>query len=292
MTDRAGKAFVLLQRILPKHLMTSAIHWLAGIRAVPVKNWLISRFASAYDVDLEEVLLPVPEGFASFNEFFTRELATDARPIEMDPQTMASPVDGTVSAAGRIDGKTLIQAKGITYSLPDLLATDLAIAEEFVNGSFATIYLAPYNYHRVHCPLDAELRSALYVPGALYSVNEKTVAGLPGLFTGNERLVCRFRCAFGPMIVIFVGALHVGSISTPWTGKIRPQKSGVAQLLDLQQSRHSTELRKGDLLGWFNMGSTVILLLPERSCQWHPNLLPGSRLRMGEGIASVPSQPS
>jgi phosphatidylserine decarboxylase len=287
MNQVAGRAFVLLQRVLPKYLMTAAIHSLARIRYLPVKNWLIARFVAAYDVDVDEVRRPVPDGFDTFNDFFTRELTPEARPVDGTKDSLISPVDGTVSAAGPIRGDTLIQAKGISYTLPDLLATDLALSAEFADGSFATIYLAPHNYHRVHCPMDAELVSARYVPGHLYSVNAQTVTGLPGLFTGNERLICQFQSANGPMILIFVGALHVGSISTPWTGEIRPQKNGVVQQQELPPGGHSKIVARGDLLGWFNMGSTVILLLPPGRCRWLDHMTPGSPLRMGQRIAAL-----
>ncbi len=287
MNGVAAAVFVLLQRILPKHLMTRAVHRLSRIRSVAVKNWLIRRFAAAYDVDVEEISAPVPEGFDTFNEFFTRELAPGARPIDSRPDSLVAPVDGTVSAAGHIDGETLLQAKGIDYTLTDLLATDLVDTRNFTGGCFATIYLAPYNYHRVHCPVDGELISAHYVPGQLYSVNKMTVSRLPALFTGNERLICHFRTATGPMILVFVGALHVGSISTPWTGEIRPRKRGIVEDRDLHHGSHSRQLARGDLLGWFNMGSTVILLLPEGYCHWLDNMAPGSRLKMGQRIASL-----
>jgi phosphatidylserine decarboxylase len=283
----AGTVFVLLQRVLPKHLMTRVVHRLTRIRATALKNWMITRFVAVYGVDVEEISSPVPDGFDTFNAFFTRELAPGARPIDARPDRLVSPVDGTVSAAGRINGETLIQAKGIDYTLSDLLATDLADTRDFADGSFATVYLAPYNYHRVHCPFASELISARYVPGQLYSVNETTVSRLPALFTGNERLICHFRTAAGPMILVFVGALHVGSISTPWTGEIRPRKRGVVEDRDLHQSGQSRQLARGDLLGWFNMGSTVILLLPEGYCSWLDNMAPGSRLKMGEPIARL-----
>lgn len=283
--------FVLLQQVLPKHLLTAVIYRLARIRNVAFKNWFISRFVAAYKVNVDEVATPVPDGFVSFNDFFTRELAAGARPIDESGQAVISPVDGTVSAAGKIDGQALFQAKGIHYTLPDLLASDLEVAKSFVNGRFATIYLAPYNYHRVHCPIDGELQSALYVPGSLYSVNEATVEKLPGLFVRNERLVCNFRTRSGPMVLIFVGAMNVGSISTPWTGEIRPRRSGVVQLQDLQSAGHSRELAKGDLLGWFNMGSTVILLTAGDSCRWLDNMTPGAKLKMGEAIGTLADLP-
>ncbi|MCI0517585.1 MAG: archaetidylserine decarboxylase [Woeseiaceae bacterium] len=283
----AGTLFVLLQRALPKHRMTRIVYRLSRITLRPVKNWLITRFAAAYNVDVNEAALPVPDGFATFNAFFTRELAAGARPIDTQPNVLVSPVDGTVSAAGRLNGETLLQAKGIDYTLTDLLATDLADTRNFYDGSYATLYLAPYNYHRVHCPAACELVSARYVPGQLYSVNDTTVSRLPDLFTGNERLICHFRSATGPMVLVFVGALHVGSISTPWTGEIRPRKRGVVEERDLQKSGHTRQLARGDLLGWFNMGSTVILLLPGDRYSWLDNMVPGNRLKMGERIANL-----
>jgi phosphatidylserine decarboxylase len=279
--------FVLFQRILPKHLLTALVYRLARIRIAALKNWFITRFIAAYKVDVDEIDTAIPDGFASFNDFFTRELAPGSRPVELAADILVSPVDGTVSAAGKIDRQSVFQAKGISYSLADLLASDLEIADRFVDGSFATIYLAPYNYHRVHCPLAGELQSAHYVPGDLYSVNEATVAKLPGLFVRNERLVCRFRSSIGPMILIFVGAMKVGSISTPWTGEIRPRQRGDVQLQDLAQSGASRKLQKGDLLGWFNMGSTVILLTPGNHCRWLENMTQGMQLKMGEAIGHL-----
>ena len=157
-------------------------------------------------------------------------------------------------------------------------------AERYSNGSFATLYLAPYNYHRVHCPLEAELVAARYVPGALYSVNSATVSLLPNLFTRNERLICHFNSDAGPMILVFVGALHVGSISTRWTGQIRPQSRGVVQDLDILKREPVTRVMKGELLGWFNMGSTVIVLFPPGACEITSDLQPGDTVRMGQSI--------
>jgi phosphatidylserine decarboxylase len=279
--------FVLFQKILPKHLLTNLVYRLARIRVAAIKNGFITRFIAAYKVDVAEIDTPIPDGFACFNDFFTRELAPGSRPVDPAPHVLVSPVDGTVSAAGKIDGQTVFQAKGISYSLIDLLASDIEVADLFVDGNFATIYLAPYNYHRVHCPLAGELQSALYVPGNLFSVNEATVAKLPGLFVRNERLVCTFCTSIGPVVLIFVGAMNVGSISTPWTGEIRPRRSGVVQLQDLEKSGRSRTISKGDLLGWFNMGSTVIVLTPGHHCQWLGNLTQGSRLKMGEAIGHL-----
>ena len=233
---------------------------------------------------MQEIGVPVPAGFPTFNDFFTRQLIDDARPVDRAAESLVSPVDGTVSAAGKIDSDMLLQAKGLHYSLSDLMMTDIDDAARFNNGVFATLYLAPHNYHRVHCPLNASLIAARYVPGALYSVNESTVSILPNLFTRNERLICRFDSDAGPMILIFVGALHVGSISTPWTGRIQPRRKGVVHDIDIGANEHPTSVNKGDLLGWFNMGSTVILLLPQGTAAWEETLARGSRVRMGERI--------
>jgi phosphatidylserine decarboxylase len=274
-----------MQYILPRHWLTAATWRVARIRQPRVKDFLITQFARAFDVDLDEVKLEVPAGFATFNDFFIRELKEGARKIDEDEDAIVSPVDGTVSFAGDIRGDTIFQAKGIDYSLGDLLATDLDEAERYIDGCFATIYLAPYNYHRIHAPLAGELVAARYVPGDLFSVNEATVAQVDGLFRRNERLVMHFRTDFGPAVLIMVGALNVGSISTPWTGEIRPRKSGVVDVLDV--STHPTQVAKGDLLGWFNMGSTVILLLPGGACEWDDDLEPGETLRVGEEIGEL-----
>ena len=274
--------FVILQYLLPKHWLTAAIYRVARIRNRGIKNFLIARFVRLYEVNVEEVTLAVPEDFATFNDFFVRELADGARTVDGHADTIVSPVDGTVSLAGKLRADTLLQAKGLDYSLDELLTTDLEQATFYVNGRFATIYLAPYNYHRVHAPFDGELVAARYVPGALFSVNETTAARVAGLFRRNERLILHFRTANGPAVLIFVGALNVGSISTPWSGEIRPRKSGIVDVIDL--SGHDTHVQKGDLLGWFNMGSTVIVLLPDGIGEWRDDLEPGTTLRMGESI--------
>ena len=277
--------FVMLQYVLPRHWLTALIWRIARIRNPRIKDFLIMNFSKAFDVDLDEVKLAVPGEFATFNEFFIRELRDGARKVDDDADAIVSPVDGTVSFAGPIRGDSIFQAKGIDYSLGDLLATDLAEAEQFIDGNFATIYLAPYNYHRVHAPLAGDLVAARYVPGDLFSVNEATVSRVNGLFRRNERLVMHFRTERGPAALIFVGALNVGSISTPWTGEIRPRKTGVVDVLDT--SGHPALVQKGDLLGWFNMGSTVILLLPKGMCEWDDDLEPGETLRMGQDIGEL-----
>ncbi|MGI9238320.1 MAG: archaetidylserine decarboxylase [Woeseiaceae bacterium] len=279
-----ARAFVILQYLLPKHWLTAVVYRVARIRNSTIKNFLISRFVQFYDVNVEEIKRDLPAGFTTFNDFFVRELNSDARDIDGDASSIVSPVDGTVSLAGSLREESLLQAKGIEYSLDELLATDIEECAAYANGRFATIYLAPYNYHRVHAPFDAKLVAASYVPGDLFSVNDATAALVAGLYRRNERLVMHFRTARGPAVLIFVGALNVGSISTPWSGEIRPRKGGIVDALDI--SRHSTAIKKGDLLGWFNMGSTVILLLPDNTGEWRCELKSGQTLRMGEPIGN------
>jgi phosphatidylserine decarboxylase len=279
--------FVALQYLLPQHLLTALIWRVARIRHVGIKNFLITRFVDLFDVDIDDVKLNVPNDFATFNDFFVRELVDEARPIDAASDSIVSPVDGTVSIADEIRSDSIIQAKGIDYSLDDLLATDLEQAAAYVDGSFATIYLAPYNYHRIHAPWAGELIAARYIPGDLFSVNEATVARVDGLFRRNERLVMHFNTDRGAAALIFVGALNVGSISTPWSGELRPKKTGVVDVLNL--SSHTTSVEKGDLLGWFNMGSTVILLRPPGTCEWDEELRAGKTVRVGEAIGHSPS---
>ena len=263
------------------------VYRITRIRLPLIKDFFIRAFVKFYEVSLDEVLKSVPDGFTSFNEFFIRELKSRSRPIDASDSSVVSPADGFVSAAGRIEKNSLFQAKGHRYGLEDLLATDLDDAERYYDGSFATIYLAPFNYHRVHAPLAGELVAARFVPGTLFSVNPTSVSFVPGLFARNERLICHFRTAAGPMVLIFVGALNVGSITTPWTGELRPRKGNVVENINLQSSSEPKTVAKGNLLGWFNMGSTIILLLPPRICQWKPGLESGDPVRMGEALGRI-----
>lgn len=290
--SRSGAiAFVWLQRILPKYLLTAIVYRLARVRLQPVKDWLIRRFVGLYDVDLQELEQKVPDDYATFNDFFTRELSPGQRPVDPAAEAIVSPVDGTVSACGSIARNMILQAKGRHYSLQELLATDLQEADEMIDGSFLTAYLAPFNYHRVHCPIAAELVAVRYVPGDLFSVNDATVTHLPRLFARNERLICRFESTAASMILIFVGAMHVGSISTKWTGEIRPRRKGVVRDFDPGAFDRTLSVVRGGLLGWFNMGSTVIVLLPPGRCRWRPDMLPGRPLRVGEAIGTMAGRP-
>jgi len=280
-----ARLFAYVQYLLPKYLLTAIIYRIARVRSEGFKNFLIKHFVRLYDVETNDILLPLPEGFATFNDFFTRELNDEARPIDADARSIVSPVDGTVSQAGSLQDTDILQAKGIDYSLDDLLAINLDEARAFADGRFATIYLAPYNYHRVHAPLAGKLVSGSYVPGDLFSVNTATATHIRGLFRRNERLILNFETAAGHAALIFVGALNVGSITTPWTGEIRPRHKGVVESIDLGDQ--PIDIAKGDLLGWFNMGSTVIMLLPDGIAEWNDNMLTGNTLRMGESIGKL-----
>ncbi len=272
---------------MPKRLVTALVYRLARIRVRAIKDLLIRSFLKIYTVNLDEVPKSVPDGFESFNDFFIRELKSESRPIDSSDSSIVSPADGFISAAGGIEKNSVLQAKGLNYSLEELLATDLDEAQSYYDGLFATIYLAPFNYHRVHAPLAGELVAARFVPGTLYSVNETTVSNLRGLFVRNERLICHFKAAAGPYVVIFVGALNVGSITTPWTGELRPRKGNIVDNIELHGSTSPRTVDKGDLLGWFNMGSTVILLLPPQVCEWGSGMGIGDALKMGEAIGQL-----
>jgi len=280
-----GRLFVLLQYLLPRHVLTAIVYRLARLRQPAIKNAMIRSFVRLFDVDLGEAMASSPDDYETFNAFFIRELRPGARPVDRDAGHIVSPVDGTVNSATDLDEHSIVQAKGIEYSLDELFAIDLAEARAFANGSIATIYLAPHDYHRVHMPFDGTLEAAHYVPGDLFSVNRVTSASIRGLFHRNERLNLYFATEFGPAALILVGALNVGSISTPWTGEIRPRKSGVVERLDI--SARPGSVSKGELVGWFNVGSTVILLLPEGSARWLDSAAAQSTVRMGQAIAEL-----
>jgi phosphatidylserine decarboxylase len=283
-----ARLFVALQHVLPQHAITGLVYRLARIRTPWLKRLLIRGFLQLYTVDLAEAANADPESYATFNEFFTRALRPGARPPCTGERDVASPCDGTVSQRGTIAAEGLLQArlvaKSHSYSLESLLA-DPVLATEFVGGEFATIYLAPYNYHRVHMPLAGRLRAVRYVPGKLYSVNAATALGVPNLFARNERVVCLFDTQAGPMAVIFVGALNVGSVGLVFAGDVTPTRPRRGRLLDIPAE--PLVLERGAELGRFNMGSTVIVLLPRGSCTWDPSFLPGRPVRLGTAIARL-----
>jgi phosphatidylserine decarboxylase len=283
MTAGAGSRwFVRLQYILPQHALSRLILAATRVRVTWFKNLLTRGFLGLYAVDLTQAAEPDPYRYASFNAFFTRALAPAARPIDAAGDSIVSPVDGRVSQIGLIENDSLLQAKGRHYLLGDLLA-GADWASEFVGGRFATIYLAPTDYHRIHMPVAGSLQETLYVPGRLFSVNAVTAENVPNLFARNERVVTLFRGSHGRFAVVLVGALNVGSMATVWAGDITPRRP--RRVTRLPPVR--VDLAKGAELGRFNMGSTVILLFAPGHAEWAPGLQCGARLRVGQAIGTA-----
>ncbi|MBC7982438.1 MAG: phosphatidylserine decarboxylase, partial [Candidatus Obscuribacterales bacterium] len=254
----SDRAFALLQHLLPKHLLSRVIYALTRSEQVWIRNLVLGIFLRGYRIDMSLAVEKDPYRYPSFNAFFTRALHSTARPIDAAESSLVSPVDGTVSQSGLITHDTIVQAKGRDYSMTELLGGDDVRAAKYLGGSFACIYLAPYNYHRIHMPLTGTVRETIYIPGDLFSVNAATARAVPRVFARNERVVCDFvgtppsNCDFA---MVFVGALHVGSIETTWCGEINPppRPSKSPEALRAGQGR---VLAKGDEAGRFNMGST------------------------------------
>ncbi len=280
----ADRLFVWMQYVLPHHTLSRLVGGLAASEKPWIKNPLIKWFSQRFGISLEEAKIQDPTAFPSFNAFFTRALQEGARPIDATEQGIVSPADGVVSQCGQIRGSDVLQAKGAYFSVYELLGGDAALAEEFINGHFATIYLSPKDYHRVHMPISGTLRKILYVPGRLFSVNNATAEQVPKLFARNERAVCVFDTDAGPVAVILVGAMIVAAIETVFTGQITPLANKV-QTIDF--SKQPLNREKGEELGRFLLGSTVILLFPENACQWQPELAAGSTLKMGQLIGKT-----
>ena len=270
-----GRLFAAVQRLLPQHALTRGMGRLAASETAWVKDTFIRIFSGIYGVDLAEAARSNRSGYRSFNEFFTRELKAGARPFPADERAIACPADGSVSQSGRIEANRLFQAKGIHYSLASL-AGDLG--DGFDGGSFVTVYLAPHNYHRVHTPGAGLLTAARAVPGALFSVNAGTESSVTGLFCRNERLVCRLQTRRGDLLIVLVGALIVGCIATPWPSPVSPYRA-------LETRRPNATLARGEELGRFLLGSTVILCAPPATTRFE-TLAAGQSVKVGETIGS------
>lgn len=281
-TSTGDRLFALIQQLLPTRWLSTAVFHLTQIEAPWFKNALIRLFLKGFTIDLSEAEYERIANYRSFNHFFTRALKPGARPLPSDPQVFVSPVDGTVSQFGDIRDGRLIQAKGRDYSLLELLGGEPTLADKFARGRFCTIYLAPYNYHRIHMPITGRLSHWSYVPGRLFSVNSATARALPNLFTRNERVNAIFDTDAGPVGLAMIGALFVGSMETVWAGRITPPH--LRDEPHHYQPMESVTLGRGDEMGRFNMGSTVILLLPENGLDWEPTLQPGQAIRMGQAL--------
>jgi phosphatidylserine decarboxylase len=286
------RVFVATQYVLPQHFLSRLVYRLTRSRSPGLKNTLIRSFIRGFSPDMTDALQPDPLAYGSFNEFFTRALKPGARRID-DGEVLVSPVDGAVSQIGPLDGTSLLQAKGHTYSVEALLDCPPAgnqWAARFLGGGFATLYLAPFNYHRIHMPLDGTLRAAWYVPGKLFSVNAVTAAAVPGLFARNERVVCIFEDGPRLFALVLVGALFVGSMETVWHGEITPRTPREPLQLPLETARAPLRLAKGQEMGRFNMGSTVILVTPADLVQWLPSVRARDSVRVGQSLARLCDQ--
>jgi phosphatidylserine decarboxylase len=280
----AEKLLAVMMEILPHHLLSGLMYRIARIEVPFIKNTIISQVVKHFDVDMSQAVVKDPLAYKSFNDFFTRKLETDARPIAGSDSDIASPVDGQVSQSGIVDEGKLIQAKGRYYSLKALLGGDAEMTKQFENSSFSTIYLSPRDYHRIHMPVDGHLSKMVHVPGRLFSVNHATTHAVNNLFARNERLICQFDTESGPMIMILVGAIFVGSMETVWSGLVTPVSQRISNWDYDQQQAQQVFLRKGEEMGRFNMGSTVILLFPENRAAWDQEHTTGQHVRMGQRI--------
>ena len=279
------KLFIIFQHLVPQHLLSRCTGWLAELEhPVAVKNWVIGLFIKHFNVDMSEALEPDYRQYANFNAFFTRPLRADARPVaEAD---IVCPADGAISQLGDIQGGRIFQAKGQDYSCVELLGGDPEWAAQFAGGKFATIYLSPRDYHRVHMPLAGKLLGTTYIPGDLYSVNTTTAENVERLFARNERLVSYFDTPAGPMAMVLVGAMVVAGIETVWGGQVAPPpKTPVSQ--DYRQAPQAVALASGEEMGRFKLGSTVILLFPENAVDWDPRYAASTPTRLGEPLASI-----
>jgi len=272
---------VLPQYLLPKQALTLLAGRFASWQGEAVTQWAIRRFIARYGVDMGEAAQPDTAAYASFNAFFTRALRDGARP--MAQADLVCPVDGAISQFGPIHGDQLFQAKGHHYTSTALVGGDAALAARFQNGHFATLYLSPRDYHRIHMPCAGELTRMIHVPGELFSVNPTTARGVPGLFARNERVVCVFEGASGPFVLVLVGATIVGSMATTWHGVVNPPRPG--ELREWRYAPGQVSLQQGDEMGRFLLGSTVVMLFPAGPLQFNPSWAPARPLRMGEAMA-------
>lgn len=272
---------VLPQYLLPKQALTRFAGLVASAKGGGTTTALIRWFIGKYGVDMSEAADPDPAHYASFNEFFTRALRPGVRPLA--PAEWVCPVDGAISQFGAIERDQIFQAKGHAYSTTALVGGDAALAAQFQDGHFATIYLSPKDYHRIHMPCEGRLRRMIHVPGDLFSVNPTTARGVPGLFARNERVVCVFDTAHGPFVQVLVGATIVGSMATVWHGVVNPPRPGT--LREWTYADGQVTLARGAEMGRFLLGSTVVLLWPRGTLRFNPAWAPAGAVRMGQAMA-------
>jgi phosphatidylserine decarboxylase len=271
------------QYLMPKRLLTMAAGHAASLEGGALTQWMIRKFIAKYKVNMAEAANPDPASYKSFNEFFTRPLREGARPIADSP--LVCPVDAAISQFGPIERDQIFQAKGHSYSTRALVGGDQQLAHQFDHGHFATLYLAPKDYHRIHMPCEGRLKRMIYVPGDLFSVNPLTARHVPSLFARNERVVCVFDTAFGPFVNVLVGATIVGSVATVWHGVVNPPRTR-----DIREWRYDKEnivLGKGDEMGRFLLGSTIVMLFPQNVVSFHADWAPTRPVRLGEAMGKV-----
>lgn len=277
---------ILRQYVVPHHLFSRLMGWFTTRTFAWLKNWQIRTFIKTYHVEMSEAEHATPENYVNFTHFFTRHLKAGARPLAGSENDVISPADSRIAQMGDIEGDRLIQAKGHSFSVDELLGGDADLAGEFQDGSFSTLYLAPADYHRVHMPIKGRLTKMIYVPGKLFSVNLHTADHVPKLFARNERVVCIFETERGPMAMVLVGAMFVASICTTWAGVVTP---GAKKAITVEnyESGAPIILNRGDEMGYFNFGSTVILLFGKDKINWTDNYGLGDHILMGQSLESV-----
>ena len=281
----SARLFIALQHIIPQHLLSKMMWKLTRCEYKWLLKLILPFFIRQFKVNMQEAKNSDWKSYSSFNNFFTRELKEDAREVCSDKKLIASPVDGAISQLGEINNDLIFQAKGHAYSLTQLLGNREDLGETFKDGKFNTIYLSPKDYHRIHMPVDGTLTEMIHVPGELFSVSPTTVENVPALFARNERVICLFDTDAGPMAMILVGAIFVGSIETVWHGEVTPPSA--KEIRNWLYEDEEKSFAKGEEMGRFNMGSTVILLYAENKMNWAKGLEADQIVRLGEAIGSI-----
>ena len=283
----------VLLYLLPHHSLSRIVQWSTRSQRLPFRKFTTRWFIRHYNVDMSEALEPDPDAYPDFNSFFTRALRPEARPVVQEAGQICCPDDGTISQLGDILGERIFQAKGHTYTLVEILGGSEERAQPFLGGRFATTYLSPGDYHRVHMPLSGRLVEMTYIPGRLFSVAPDYTESVPRLFARNERVACVFQTEAGPMAVVLVGAIFVGSIETVWAGEITPPRGKAVKVTGYTASDPVIQLERGEELGRFNMGgSTIITLFGPGCVNWNSGLVPAMRVKFGQSLGQVRRPPA
>jgi phosphatidylserine decarboxylase len=275
---------LLLQYLLPHYILSRLVAKMANCRVRLVKNFFITQYCRFYNIDMTEALEPNLFNYQTFNDFFGRALKPEARLITGDKKTIVSPSDGKISQFGVVNKDQMINAKGKGFTLEQLIANNKDAAQ-FRSANFAVLYLAPSDYHRIHMPIRGRLISMRYVPGRLFSVNPKIIKHIPDVFAKNERVIITFDTVFGAMMMVLVGAMIVGSVETMWEGVVMPNKQN--SIVDWNYGGQEIVFERGMEIGRFKLGSTVILLFPEKTMQWNKTLQQNAVIKMGQGLGVI-----